>query len=209
MILKSSVTELLQLHSSGWHQLSIRILRTRPGPKSEEIPHNSTLNRRPDDQSHHIFIVEETTQTTISLLSTPGILSLLPPVVTLIISCVTQNVILALVFGLWCGATITTRGNVVRGFFATFDTYWLEAVTKDGHAGVLLFTILLGGVIGVVQKSGGGQGLARRMTTWMTNRFRMSIGSLLLCFCIFFDDFSCILILGSSLRHVVQRVGVR
>lgn len=115
---------------------------------------------------------------------------------------------MALLAGIWCGATILNRWDFYTGFKRTFDYYWVHAFTNDGHAGVLLFTIILGGTIGIVQKGGGGHGLAKLANQWMTNRFRMQFFSWLLCLCIFFDDFSCILIIGNALKGLLKDVGV-
>ncbi len=94
------------------------------------------------------------------------------------------------------------------GFLRTFDSYWVQAFTYDNHAGILLFTIVLGGTIGLVQKGGGGQGLALCAMSFMTSRLRMQLAAWLLCLVIFFDDYSCILIVGSSLRTVLKETGV-
>ncbi|TMW68392.1 hypothetical protein Poli38472_005860 [Pythium oligandrum] len=139
---------------------------------------------------------------------TPGWLSLLPPLVTLVISATTNQVLIALLAGIWCGATIVAQGNPLTGFLRTFDQYWVDAFVNDGHAGVLLFTIILGGAIGVVQKGGGGHGLALLAKEYMTTSLRMQLSTWLLCLVIFFDDYSCILIIGSSLRQVLSQTGV-
>ncbi|DAZ92387.1 TPA: hypothetical protein N0F65_003770 [Lagenidium giganteum] len=138
----------------------------------------------------------------------PGWLSLLPPLITLIMSAVLSQVLIALLAGIWVGATIVEHGNPFTGFLRTFDKYWADAFITDGHAGVLLFTIVLGGTIGVVQKGGGGHGLALLAKRFMTTSLRMQLSTWLLCLVIFFDDYSCILIIGSSLRQVLSQTGV-
>ncbi|KAJ0399293.1 hypothetical protein ATCC90586_005216 [Pythium insidiosum] len=147
-------------------------------------------------------------KTTTEVFVTPGWLSVLPPLVTLVISAALSQVLLALLAGVWCGATIVAQGNPLTGFLRTFDTYWVDAFVNDGHAGVLLFTIILGGAIGVVQKGGGGHGLALLAKQYMTTSLRMQLSTWLLCLLIFFDDYSCILIIGSSLRQVLSQTGV-
>lgn len=148
-----------------------------------------------------------TTMKTIVFVS-PGWISLLPPVVTLIVSAALGQVLVALLVGIWVGATIVEQGNPFIGFLRTFDKYWVNAFVDDGHAGVLLFTIVLGGTIGVVQKGGGGHGLALLAKQFMTTSLRMQLSTWLLCLLIFFDDYSCILIIGSSLRPVLSQTGV-
>ena len=155
--------------------------------------------------------MDDTSKTTyaITLFVIPGYLSLLPPLVTLILATTLGNVLLALLTGIWTGATLTMSGNAFSGFFRTFDTYWKCAFTDDNHAGVLLFTFLLAGTIGVVQKSGGGLGLANLFSkTVMTTRLSTQVSTWILSFFIFFDDFAAILIVGNSLREAVVAAGV-
>lgn len=146
--------------------------------------------------------------TTTGVFVSPGWVSLLPPLVTLGMSALLGQVMVALLAGIWCGAAIVERGNVFAAFLRAFDTYWVDAFTLDDHAGVLLFTIVLGGTIGVVQKGGGGHGLALLAKEYMTSSLRMQLATWLLCLVIFFDDYSCILIIGSSLRQVLTQTGV-
>ncbi|RLN89896.1 hypothetical protein BBJ28_00005944 [Nothophytophthora sp. Chile5] len=145
---------------------------------------------------------------TSSVSVSPGWVSLLPPLVTLVMSAVLGQVMVSLLAGIWCGATIVSNGDPFAAFLRTFDTYWVDAFTIDDHAGVLLFTIVLGGTIGVVQKGGGGHGLALVAKKFMTSSLRMQLSTWLLCLVIFFDDYSCILIIGSSLRQVLSQTGV-
>ncbi|KAI9908425.1 hypothetical protein PsorP6_003760 [Peronosclerospora sorghi] len=140
-----------------------------------------------------------------SVVVTPGWVSLFPPLVTLILSAVIGQVTVALLVGIWCGATIITNGNLFTALLRTFDQHWVNAFRVENHAGVLLFTIILGGTIGVVQKGGGGHGLALAAKKLMTSSLRMQLATWLLCLFIFFDDYSCILIVGSSLRQVLSQ----
>lgn len=57
--------------------------------------------------------------------------------------------------------------NPLRAFLMTFDTYFIGAFTGEGNAAVLLFTFLLGGTIGLVQRSGGALGLANSLKEFM------------------------------------------
>lgn len=145
---------------------------------------------------------------TTTVVVSPGWISLLPPLVTLILSAVLGQVTVSLLAGIWCGATIVSNGDPFSAFLRTFDYYWVNAFKVDDHAGVLLFTLVLGGTIGVVQKGGGGHGLALVAKKFMTSSLRMQLSTWLLCLLIFFDDYSCILIVGSSLRQVLSQTGV-
>ncbi|OQR85748.1 NhaC Na:H antiporter (NhaC) family protein [Achlya hypogyna] len=143
-----------------------------------------------------------------SVRSFPGYVALLPPFVTLLCSLLFGQVMIALLVGIWSGAALVSGGNLWLGFLHTFDVYWVDAFVDRNHAGVLLFTIILGGTIGVVQKGGGAHGLAHLAASTMRTSLRMQLATWVLCCCLFFDDYSMILILGSSLRQILPRTGV-
>lgn len=75
--------------------------------------------------------------------------------------------IVALLVGIWTGALLVSGFNPLSAFLRTFDTYFVGAFTGEGNAAVLLFTFLLGGTIGLVQKSGGALGLANALKRFM------------------------------------------
>uniref|UniRef100_A0AAV1UJW8 Na+/H+ antiporter NhaC-like C-terminal domain-containing protein n=1 Tax=Peronospora matthiolae TaxID=2874970 RepID=A0AAV1UJW8_9STRA len=202
----------LQLKSYGKHKLTTTVwekekhkVEAEPmvtkAPQSKDTDANVVL---PLTVDMLLFRVVHTTSVTVS----PGWVSLLPPLVTLIMSAVLGQVAVSLLAGIWCGAIIVSDGNPFTSFLRTFDQYWTNAFTVNDHAGVLLFTIILGGTIGVVQKGGGGHGLALIAKKFMTSSLRMQLSTWLLCLVIFFDDYSCILIVGSSLRQVLSQTGV-
>ncbi|KAL3909446.1 MAG: hypothetical protein SGPRY_009424 [Prymnesium sp.] len=126
--------------------------------------------------------------------------SLLPPIVALGTSVWLKQVIVALLLGVWSGCMVLSKGNPVLALMRTFDTYFVEAFNAPDHAGVLLFTFLLGGTIGVVQKAGGGVALARLLQSYMSSARRALWCAYVLCNLIFFDDYSSVLIVGNSIR---------
>lgn len=74
---------------------------------------------------------------------------------------------MALLVGIWAGALLVSGFNPLSAFLRTFDTYFVGAFTGEGNAQVLLFTFLLGGTIGLVQRSGGALGLANALKRFM------------------------------------------
>lgn len=75
--------------------------------------------------------------------------------------------IIALLVGIWSGSVLVSGFDPLIAFLRTFDRYFVGAFTGEGNAEVLLFTFLLGGTIGLVQKSGGAQGLANELKRFM------------------------------------------
>ncbi|KAG2767906.1 hypothetical protein PC129_g1201 [Phytophthora cactorum] len=207
----------LQLDSYGEHNLTTTVWeeqKLEPPTEAPEVNESNanvsvllTSTVQLDEVEFDEVLLFRATHTT-SVVVSPGWVSLLPPLVTLVMSAVLGQVTVSLLVGIWCGAIIVSNGDPFTAFLRTFDQYWVNAFTVDDHAGVLLFTIVLGGTIGVVQKGGGGHGLALVAKKFMTSSLRMQLSTWLLCLVIFFDDYSCILIVGSSLRQVLSQTGV-
>lgn len=133
--------------------------------------------------------------------------SLLPPLATIAVSLVAKQVIIALLAGLWAGACLL-HANPVVALLRSVDTYALEALADPDHAGILIFTLLLGGAIGLIQKTGGSLGLARAFGPLARTRRRAAGTTFGLSSLIFFDDYSSVLITGNSLRKPAARAGL-
>lgn len=79
---------------------------------------------------------------------------LIPPVLAIALALVTRQVYLSLFAGMWLGATILVGGNPIVGLTETADQ--LVAVFQDlGNTRVVFFCLLVGGLIALVQASGG------------------------------------------------------
>lgn len=81
-------------------------------------------------------------------------LVLLPAVAAIVLALWTRQVYLSLFAGLWLGTTIIVGGNPISGLRELADQ--LVAVFADaGNARVVIFCLLVGGLIALVQASGG------------------------------------------------------
>jgi hypothetical protein len=78
----------------------------------------------------------------------PGVLSLLPPLLTLLCAVVTKMTFVSLLLGIWVGAFFLNSYNPVSAFLRTFDQFFLDSFCNSGHSGIILFTLLLGGLLG-------------------------------------------------------------
>jgi len=82
---------------------------------------------------------------------------LLPPVVAIVLALWTKEVYLSLFAGLWLGTTILVGGNPIFGLRALIEQ--LVAVFADaGNTRIVFFCLLVGGLMALVQGSGGVNG---------------------------------------------------
>ncbi|MCV9389500.1 hypothetical protein [Reichenbachiella ulvae] len=65
-----------------------------------------------------------------------------------------QQVFLSLTLGIWIGWVIINGGNPLSGSFATLNAF--VAVFEDaGNTRTIIFTLLIGALIALIQRSGG------------------------------------------------------
>ncbi len=138
----------------------------------------------------------------------PSWISILPPVVAIGLAMLTRQVILALFAGVWLGAFLLAGFNPFTATMRSLDTYVLGALADSDHASVVLFTLLLGGMVGVIARSGGAQGLAGWVSRFASNRRRGQLAGWFMGLFIFFDDYANTLLVGPTLRPVTDRLGI-
>jgi len=100
-----------------------------------------------------VFAAEETAATTHH-----GWLSILPPVLAIGLALWKRQVIVALIFGLYAGVVIL-EGNLLTAFLRLGDQYLVGALADDSHAAILMFSTILGGMVGVLSRSGATGGI--------------------------------------------------
>jgi Na+/H+ antiporter NhaC len=138
----------------------------------------------------------------------PSWVSILPPLLAIALALVFRHVLLALVLGVWLGAFLISGLSPLASFARLLDTYIVDAIADRGHASILVFSLLLGGMLGLMTQSGGAKGLASWVGTDATSRRRGQITTWFLGLLVFFDDYANSLLVGSSMRPVTDRLRV-
>jgi Na+/H+ antiporter NhaC len=131
--------------------------------------------------------------------------SLLPPLVAITLALAYRDVVLSLFVGVWLGATLLADGNAAAGFLRVVDTYARDALTDPDKVSIILFSILLGGMVGVMSRSGGTHGVVNALAPFATSSRRAQVVAWLMGVAIFFDDYSNTLIVGNTMRPVTDR----
>ncbi len=141
----------------------------------------------------------------------PGWITLLPPVITIGIALIFRSVIPALFIGIWCGAFIIAGPGLFSGwnaFLQSFDTYLVNAIADPDRVRVLLFTMMLGGMIGILARNGGMQGIVARVTRFASTAVRGQMITAGLGLVIFFDDIANTLLIGKTMRPVTDKLRI-
>jgi Na+/H+ antiporter NhaC len=131
----------------------------------------------------------------------PAWTSILPPLLAIALALLFRHVLLALVLGVWLGAFLISGLSPLASFARLLDTYIVNAIADRGHASILVFSLLLGGMLGLMTQSGGAKGLASWVSTDATSRRRGQLTTWFLGLLVFFDDYANSLLVGSSISR--------
>jgi len=137
-----------------------------------------------------------------------GFLSIIPPFLAIILAIITRRVILSLFVGVWIGATLILGNNPISGFLHIIDRFIQPALADPDHAAIIIFSMLLGGLVGVISKNGGTAGLVSLLTKIAKTHRGGQIATWLLGIVIFFDDYANTLIVGNTMRPITDKLKI-
>ncbi len=141
--------------------------------------------------------------------------SLLPPFIAIGLAFVTKQVLVSLFCGIWCGAVISLINNGISplnaffsGFFKVADTYAVKGMMDESHIMIILFSLMIGGMIGIVTASGGMQGIVGKFAKKADSGPKSQLLAWASGLIIFFDDYANTLIVGNSVRPLTDKYKV-
>ena len=77
-----------------------------------------------------------------------------------------------------------------------------------GHTQILVFTLLLGGLVGIVSRNGGTQGIVDAVSPFASTSRRGKVATWVAGMAIFFDDYANTLIVGNTMRPITDRLKI-
>jgi Na+/H+ antiporter NhaC len=138
----------------------------------------------------------------------PGVLSVIPPLLAIALALILRQVIVSLLLGIFIGAVFVFDYNLGAAFLRVIDTYIINALFDKSHIQVIAFTFLFGGVIGLISKSGGTQGIANLVIKFAKTRRSGLLSTWASGLLIFFDDYSNALIVGNLMRPITDKLKI-
>lgn len=146
-----------------------------------------------------------------------GILSVLPPLLAIGLALWTRQVYLALAAGIWLGYLIIASGDPVAGTIGAIDAQ-VGVITDTGNARLVIFTLCMGALIALIQRSGGVEGFVNRILTYLSkaqtdqagkgNRRIVETLAALTGLILFIESNISILTVGTVYRPVFDRLGI-
>lgn len=144
-----------------------------------------------------------------------GIWSLLPAALAIGMALLTRQVIVSLFLGVWSGAWLLAGGDlhaIWQGFLRVMDTWLLQSIVPSDastdHISIIMFTLTVGGMIGIIRHNGGIDGVIN----WMSSKVKTAKGAQFAAMGaglkIFFDDYASMIIAGNTMRPLADERGV-
>jgi Na+/H+ antiporter NhaC len=140
----------------------------------------------------------------------PGWYSLLPPLVAIVIALVFREVVTALFVGVWLGALAVAGFNPLTATWRVVDEFVVPALadTDGGHVQIVVFSLLLGGMVGIIAKNGGTMGIVEAVSPFARTARRGRIATWLAGMGVFFDDYANTLLVGNTMRPITDRLRI-
>ncbi len=141
----------------------------------------------------------------------PGWMSLIPPIVAIGLALWLKSVVPAIFFGLWAGVIVIrgfAPGDIVLALLDSFQVFILRALANEDHAAIILFSAMIGGMVGIISKNGGMQGVIHKVIRWACTPRRGQLSVWFLGLAVFFDDYTNTLAVGNSVRPITDRLRI-
>lgn len=146
-----------------------------------------------------------------SLRVLPGWVSITPPMLAILIALLLRNVIPALLIGVWLGATALrsfSPEGIFRGLLDGFETYVVDALADQDHAAIILFSLMIGGMVGIITRNGGMASIVRIIVSRAQSAMGGQLAVWGMGLMIFFDDYSNTLVVGNTARPVTDHLRI-
>jgi Na+/H+ antiporter NhaC len=138
-------------------------------------------------------------------------ISILPPLVAILLALTLRQVIPALFAGVWLGAWAIngfTLAGLWFGLLESFQVHILTAFADPDRGAIILFSLMIGGTVGIISRNGGMQGIVNRIVTWADTARRACLATAGMGLAIFFDDYANTLVVGNTMRPVTDSMRV-
>tara|TARA_B100000579_G_scaffold437620_1_gene467808 strand:- start:774 stop:2630 length:1857 start_codon:yes stop_codon:yes gene_type:complete len=137
--------------------------------------------------------------------------SILPPLIAIALAFLTRSIVPSLFVAIWFGSWAVnglTFGGIFTGLLDSFNVFILNTILDRDHAIIALFTLMLGGMVGIIYRNGGMHGIIQLLIKKANTPKKGQISIWLFGVIIFFDDYSNTLIVGNTSRLLCDKLGI-
>lgn len=143
--------------------------------------------------------------------SKPDWTSILPPILAIAIALILKQVLISLFLGVWLGAWLITGGSlsgIFTGFFDTISVYIVPGIADPDRVSIIVFTLLIGGMVGIITANGGIRGIINVLMKFVKTRIQGQLVTSFLGFLVFFDDYANTMIVGNTMRPLTDKLAI-
>ena len=141
----------------------------------------------------------------------PGWVSVAPPLLAIAVALLLRSVIPALMLGVWLGATALTSftpSGAFEGLLDGFQVFVVKALADAEHASIILFSLMIGGMIGIITRNGGMAAVVLRLVSRAKSAVAGQLSVGIMGLAIFFDDYSNTLVVGNTARPLTDHLKI-
>ncbi len=144
---------------------------------------------------------------------TYGALTLVPPLVAIVLSFLTRNVIFSLFMGIFTGTFMVnvSGANIFAALFnaiVDISSKMIGSLADSWNAGIVLQVLTIGGMIAVITKMGGPRAIAEKLAKNAKTPATAQLYTWVMGFFIFFDDYANSLIVGPIMKPVTDKLKI-
>ena len=132
-----------------------------------------------------------------------GLWSLLPAIIAIGLALISRQVLLSLFGGIFIGAWLLF-GSPISAVPRTLDILTQVAADAD-RVKIMIFTLLMGGMVGIISRSGGTAGIVDLVVRYARGVKSASFATWAMGMLVFFDDYASSLLVGSTMRPVTDK----
>ena len=132
-------------------------------------------------------------------------LALLPPVIAIALALITKEVYSSLFIGILVGGLLYSNFAFESTILHVFNDGIVASVTDSYNMGILIFLVILGSMVCLMNKAGGSAAFGRWAKDHIKSRVGAQLCSVLLGVLIFIDDYFNCLTVGSVMRPITDK----
>ena len=131
--------------------------------------------------------------------------SLIPPIIAIALALITKEVYSSLFLGILVGGLLYSSFAFEATILHVFNDGIVASVTDSYNMGILIFLIILGSMVCLMNKAGGSAAFGRWAKDHIKSRVGAQLASVLLGVLIFIDDYFNCLTVGSVMRPITDK----
>ena len=134
-----------------------------------------------------------------------SIWALLPPVLAIVLALLTKEVYSSLFIGIVAGGLLYSNFNLEGAVNHVLSEGVVASLADPYNVGILLFLVILGALVSLLNRSGGSAAFGRWAETHIHSRMGAQLATMALGCMIFVDDYFNCLTVGSVMRPITDK----